>query len=107
MDANPPCRTLYVRNLPDKLAKAKLRRLLHAAFTPHGHVVWIVAEKTLKLRGQAFITFEQQSSATQALRKTHATEFLGRVLSVTYARAVSDRAASAKLGGDSALSRKA
>lgn len=107
MDANPPCRTLYVRNLPEKLPKAKLRRLLHVAFTTYGHIVWIVAEMTLKLRGQAFITFEQQSSATTALRKMHGTEFMGKQISVTYAKSVSDHAASKKLGGDSTLSRKA
>lgn len=107
MDANAPCRSLYVRNLPEKLQKTKLRRLLHAAFTTYGHVVWIVAEKTIKLRGQAFVTFEHQSSATNALRKMHGTEFMGRVISVTYAKAVTDRAASSKLGGDSTMSRKA
>lgn len=106
MDAIAPCRTLYIRNLPENLNKTKLRRLLHAALSAYGHIVWIVAEKSIKLRGQAFVTFEHQSSATAALRKMHAAEFMGRQIAVTYAKSESDRAQSPNLGGDSTLSRK-
>lgn len=106
MEAAAPCRTLYVRNLPEKVKKARLKKLLHAAFSPHGRVVWIVAENSLKLRGQAFVTFEHQSFATAALRKMHATEFMGRQMLVMYSKTLSDRAGSAKLGGESELSRK-
>jgi RNA recognition motif-containing protein len=88
-----PCRTLYVRNLPDRLPKAKLIHLLHAAFSPYGAVAWISAQKTVKLRGQAFITFEDMTSATSALRKMHGSKFLGNVVSVQYAKNVSDKAA--------------
>ncbi|CAN8072165.1 unnamed protein product [Agarophyton chilense] len=106
MDAPAPCRTLYVRNLPDKLKKIRLRRLLHAAFTPYGQIVHIIAEKSLPLRGQAFITFHNQTSATAALRKLNETEFMGKQISVSYARSLSDKAGSQKLGGDSKQSRK-
>jgi len=105
MDTPTPCRTLYIRNLPEKLKKARLRTLLHAAFTPYGRIVHLVAEKTLKLRGQAFITFDTLASSTTALRKMHGSQFLGRAMSVTYARQLSDPAASPKLGGDSTKSR--
>lgn len=104
--ATAPCRTLYIRNLPEKINKTKLSRLLHAALSTYGRVVCIVAEKTIKLRGQAFVTFEHQSSATGALRKMHGAEFMGRQIAVTYAKSVTDRAQSPKLGGDSTLSRK-
>lgn len=106
MEAPLPNRTLYIRNLPEKLTKKRLRHLLHAAFSTHGRVVWIVNEKTLKLRGQAFITFEQQAGATSALRALHSSDFLGRVISVAYARTLSDRAASRKLGGSDDTTRK-
>lgn len=106
MDTPAPCRTLYIRNLPEKLKKIRLRRLLHAAFSPYGRIVQIVAEKSLKLRGQAFLTFENQTGATSALRKLHATSFMGKQIVVTYARELSDAAGSPKLGGDSDLTRK-
>lgn len=106
MEAIAPCRTLYIRNLPENLQKKKLRGLLHAALSIYGRVVWIVAEKTIKLRGQAFVTFEHQASATAALHKMHAAEFMGRQIAVTYARGESDRAGGAAFGGDGELSRK-
>lgn len=108
MDTNvpiPPSRTLYVRNLPDKLPKQRLRRLLHAKFSAHGRVVWIVAEKTMKLRGQAFITFDQQTGATAALRALQSGEFMGRAMSIAYARQVTDRANAQSFGGNDELSR--
>lgn len=89
----PPCRTLYIRNLPEKLPKAKLRELLHAAASPHGAVTWIAAAKTLPLRGQAFVTFADLGGATTALRELNGAQFVGRELAVCYARSESDRAA--------------
>lgn len=89
--APTPCRTLYVRNLPEKPSKTALRALLHAAFSPHGKVVWIVAEKTVRLRGQAFVTFDDVAAATVAMRAMNAVDFLGRPMAVGYARGVSDR----------------
>lgn len=96
MEAVVPCRTIYIRNLPDKLNKTRLRLLLHALLSTYGHVVSIVAEKTMKLRGQAFVTFEHQSSATIAVRKLHATNFMGRQISITYAKAITDRHSNSK-----------
>lgn len=93
-----PCRSLYLRNLPDKIPKPKLRELLHAAASPHGSVTWISAPKTVALRGQAFLTFEDLSSATAALRAMHGAEFVGKTLSVAYARQVSDKANSDPAG---------
>jgi RNA recognition motif-containing protein len=87
-----PCRTIYVRNLSERLPKLKLIELLHAAFSPYGAVLWISAQKTVKLRGQAFVTFEDMASATSALRKMHGCKFLGNVVSVQYAKSVSDKA---------------
>lgn len=101
MEATVPCRTIYIRNLPDKLNKVRVRLLLHALLSTYGHVIGIIAEKTIKLRGQAFVTFEHQSSATIAVRKLHATTFMGRQISVTYAKAVTDRHNSSKqIGSD-------
>lgn len=101
MDAPTPCRTLYVRNLPDKLPRQKLRQLLHAGFSTHGKVVWISAEKSKKLRGQAFITFEQQSSATTALHALQSTQFMSKTLQIAYSRQETDRSQGIEFGGQS------
>lgn len=86
-----PCRTLYARNLDEKRGSKELRLLLHALFSPHGEVEWISAHKTLKLRGQAFITFRDLASATAALRRLQGSMFLDRPLHLQYARQQSHR----------------
>lgn len=90
----PPCRTLYVRNLCEKTRKEKLRKLLHDLFSPYGQVTWISASKTIRMRGQAFITLEDVNSATNAMHKLQGINFLNKPMQVQYAKQISDRAES-------------
>lgn len=53
----PPNQTLYVNNLNEKLPKDELRRSLYALFGQFGPVLDVVALKTTRMRGQAFIVF--------------------------------------------------
>jgi hypothetical protein len=46
----------------------ELRKSLYALFSQHGTVLDVIALKTLKMRGQAFIVFKDVPSATNALR---------------------------------------
>ncbi len=63
-----PNHTLYVNNLNDKLKKADLKRSLYYLFSPYGRILDIIAMKTPKMRGQAFIIFQSITSATNASR---------------------------------------
>lgn len=45
-----------------------LKRSLYAIFSQFGQILDIVAMKTLKMRGQAFVIFKEISSATAAVR---------------------------------------
>jgi RNA recognition motif-containing protein len=47
-------------------------------FSTYGPVLDIVALKTMKMRGQAHITFRDIQAATQAMRSMDGQEFLGR-----------------------------
>ena len=47
---------------------AELKKSLYAIFSQFGQIMDIVALKTLKMRGQAFVIFKDISSATNALR---------------------------------------
>ncbi|KAK2092172.1 U2 small nuclear ribonucleoprotein B'' [Saguinus oedipus] len=49
-----PNRTTYINNMNDKIKKEELKRSLYALFSQSGHVVDIVALKTMTMRGQAF-----------------------------------------------------
>jgi len=75
---NPPNQTLYVRNLNDKINKQDLRLSLYILFTTYGVVIDVVASKTPKYRGQAFITFRDVPSATQAMRALEGFNIFGR-----------------------------
>jgi U2 small nuclear ribonucleoprotein B'' len=67
-DAIQPNTTLYVNNLNDKINKEEIRSQLYALFTTYGKLIDVVATKTPKMRGQAFLVFNDLTSATAALR---------------------------------------
>ncbi|KAI8230816.1 U2 small nuclear ribonucleoprotein B'' [Colletotrichum sp. SAR 10_77] len=86
-----PNQTLYVTNLPSaKIQKNDLRTELYLLFSTYGPVLDIVAMKTMKMRGQAHITFRDIQAATQAMRSLEGFDFLGRPLSIQYAKSKSD-----------------
>lgn len=47
---------------------SELKKSLYAIFSQFGQILDIVALKTLKMRGQAFVIFKDISSANSALR---------------------------------------
>ena len=81
----PPNNTIYINNLNEKVKKdgksflidfiiiifsapLELKKSLYAIFSQFGDILDIVALKTLKMRGQAFVVFRDIGSATNALR---------------------------------------
>ena len=92
-----PNRTLYVRNLNDKLPKEHLKRCLYMLFATYGVILDIVALKTIKMRGQAHVVFRDIDAATQAMRALQSFSFFGRDMLIAYAKTKSDTVA--KLDG--------
>ncbi|KAL5121856.1 hypothetical protein ACEQ8H_000071 [Pleosporales sp. CAS-2024a] len=92
-----PNRTLYVRGLPDKLAKEDLKRNLYMLFATYGVVLDVVALKTMKMRGQAHIVFRDLDASTQAMRALQGFTFFGKDMNIAYAKTKSDTIA--KLDG--------
>ncbi|KAM4771339.1 U2 small nuclear ribonucleoprotein B'' [Rhinophrynus dorsalis] len=85
-----PNHTVYINNLCDKTKKDELKRSLYALFSQFGHVVDIVALKTMKMRGQAFVIFKELSSATNALRQLQGFPFYNKPMRIQYAKTDSD-----------------
>ena len=54
----PPCQTLYLSNLNERVTKDELKRCLLAVFSQFGRVLDVVATKTFALRGQAWVVLE-------------------------------------------------
>ncbi|KAG8522971.1 U2 small nuclear ribonucleoprotein B'' [Galemys pyrenaicus] len=68
----------------------ELKRSLYALFSQFGHVVDIVALKTMKMRGQAFVIFKELGSSTNALRQLQGFPFYGKPMRIQYAKTDSD-----------------
>uniref|UniRef100_A0A8C3KIG0 Small nuclear ribonucleoprotein polypeptide B2 n=1 Tax=Calidris pygmaea TaxID=425635 RepID=A0A8C3KIG0_9CHAR len=85
-----PNHTIYINNINDKIKKEELKRSLYALFSQFGHVVDIVALKTMKMRGQAFVIFKELGSSTNALRQLQGFPFYGKPMRIQYAKTDSD-----------------
>ena len=89
-----PNTTLYINNLNDKINKEELRTQLYALFATHGKVIDVVATKSPKMRGQAFLVFADLAGATTAMRACAGMTFYDKPLvrivsqSVSYSRLI-------------------
>ncbi|KAH9960449.1 hypothetical protein BC827DRAFT_1207841 [Russula dissimulans] len=84
-----PNTTLYINNLNDKINKDEIRSQLYALFTTYGKLIDVVATKTPKMRGQAFLAFTDLASATAALRACDGMIFYNKPMRITYAKSKS------------------
>ncbi|CAD7699815.1 unnamed protein product [Ostreobium quekettii] len=99
-----PNQTIYVNNLYEKLGVEQMKKCLHALFSQFGRILEIVASRTYRLRGQAWVVFSDVSSATNALRTMQGFPFFDKAIRIQYARTKSD--AVAKLDGTYARDKK-
>ncbi|RUS20997.1 U2 small nuclear ribonucleo protein B''-like protein [Endogone sp. FLAS-F59071] len=97
MTSIPPNQTIYIRNLPEKIKKEELKRSLYALFSAYGRILDVVAMKTIRMHGQAWVAFREITSATAALRSLNGFMFYDKPIKIEYAKAKSD--AVAKLDG--------
>merc|ERR1711934_569906 len=88
-----PNQTIYIRNLDDKTKKEELRKMLYELFVAYGDVIDVVHMRTPKMRGQAFVVFDDISGATSAMRALQRFEFCGRPLQLQFAKNKSDAVA--------------
>jgi len=93
----PPNLTLYVNNLNDKINVETVKKSLREVFAAFGGIVDIVAMKSLKRRGQAWIIFREVSAATNALKSLQGFPFYNKPMRINFARSKSD--AIAKVDG--------
>ncbi|OBS74333.1 hypothetical protein A6R68_15123 [Neotoma lepida] len=85
-----PNHTIYINNMNDKIKKQELKRSLYALFSQFGHVVDIVALKTMTMRGRLLLIFKELGSSTNALRQLQGFPFYGKRMQSQYAKTDSD-----------------
>ncbi|KAJ6614297.1 hypothetical protein B0H10DRAFT_1880702 [Mycena sp. CBHHK59/15] len=84
--ANQPNTTLYINNLNDKVNKNELRSQLFALFTTYGKLIDVIASKSHRMRGQAFLVFSDLAGATTAMRACEGMVFYDKPLHIDYAK---------------------
>ncbi|WFD25511.1 hypothetical protein MNAN1_000471 [Malassezia nana] len=77
--AAAPSETLYIQNLNERVQLPIMKQSLEALFSTFGPVLSIVAHKNLRMRGQAFVSFQDKDTASRAMKER-----------VSYARTPSD-----------------
>lgn len=85
-----PNHTIYINNLNESIKKDELKKSLYAIFSQFGQILDIVALKTLKCRGQAFVIFKDINSATNALRSMQGFPFYDKPMRIQYSKKDSD-----------------
>ncbi|KAH8549187.1 putative U1 small nuclear ribonucleoprotein A [Umbelopsis sp. PMI_123] len=97
MSSNDPNQTLYIKGLPEKVRVEEIKESLYTLFLSYGEILDIVIMKKDKMRGQAFVVFEDIAAATTALKSLNGFSFYDKNITIQYARSKSD--AVAKLDG--------
>lgn len=82
--------TVYVNNLNDKVSVSKLKGELETVFKKYGKILQITAHGNLKMKGQAFVTFENKEASQAAIDGIQEHEMFGKTMHVEYAKRNSD-----------------
>ncbi|KAJ1733019.1 hypothetical protein LPJ61_001764 [Coemansia biformis] len=99
----PPCttpsKTLYIRNLNEKTKIPALTAALRALFEMYGEIVEIRARHSIRMRGQAFITFKSQDDAAKAQGEVQGFVLFGKPMFIEFSRMPSETSVAGE-GGD-------
>lgn len=85
-----PIETVYVNNLNDKVSLGKLKSALQETFARYGNVLDITAHSNLKMKGQAFITYDTIEASSNAVQKLQNYKLFDKPIRVSYAKGNSD-----------------
>lgn len=91
----PPNQTIYINNLNEKIKKDALKSALYACFSQFGKILDVVAMRDVRLRGQAWVVFENTGAATKALQQMQGFDFFDKKMKIQFAKTKSDAVAKA------------
>ncbi|KAF1990813.1 U1 small nuclear ribonucleo protein [Aulographum hederae CBS 113979] len=85
-----PNHTVYVSNLEESIKIPDLVTGLEEIFSDYGNVVEIVAKRSIRRKGQAFVVYDSVNSATTAIEEIDGFPFNGKEMKLAYAKTRSD-----------------
>ncbi|GAM90208.1 hypothetical protein ANO11243_082490 [Dothideomycetidae sp. 11243] len=80
----------FINNLEEKLKIPALKETLQGLFAEYGTIIDIVAKKSLKRKGQAFVVYETVESAQAAIDDLDGFDLAGKEIRCTFAKTRSD-----------------
>jgi len=92
-EPSPPVQateTLYIQNLNEKIKIDVLKASLRGLFKNYGTVLDVVAHPNLRMRGQAFVSFESPEIASKALNEVKGFPLYSKPMQISFARTRSD-----------------
>ncbi|KAF5332577.1 hypothetical protein D9611_005409 [Ephemerocybe angulata] len=84
------CETLYIQNLNEKIKPDVMKASLRGLFKTYGEVLDVVAHKNLRMRGQAFVSFENADVAKKAMKEVQRFPLYSKPMQISFARSRSD-----------------
>ena len=79
-----------VNNLEERVKIDTMKQALTRVFQYYGPILDVIAKSSLKRKGQAFIVFDSEKSALEAVEEMNGFEMYGKVLKVSKAKTHSD-----------------
>lgn len=79
-----------VNNLEERVKIDTVKEALTRVFKHYGPILDVIAKSSLKRKGQAFIVFDSEQSALEAVEEMNGFEMYGKVMQVRRARTHSD-----------------
>jgi len=90
-----PSQTVYVQNINEKIKIPEVKKGIYHVFSAYGNVVDVVASRTYRLRGQAWVVYDNVASAARAIREAQNFKFFNKPLRLSYSKNKSDAVAKA------------
>ncbi|KAF9394933.1 hypothetical protein CPC16_009771 [Podila verticillata] len=90
IDTAAPSPSLYIKNLNEKIKLEVLKKSLKALFGQYGEVLNIVAHGNIRMRGQAFVIFEDKDIAAKAMSEVQGFPLYGKPMVIQFSKNKSD-----------------
>ena len=84
------CETLYIKNLNEKIKIDELKEALNKEFSQYGEIIEIRVRNSIRLKGQAFISFKTKEQSSKAKKNLNDKLFLNKKLIIEFAKNPSD-----------------
>ncbi|VVB03632.1 unnamed protein product [Arabis nemorensis] len=94
-ELSSPNQTIYINNLNEKVKLEELKKSLNLVFSKFGNILEVLAFKTLKHKGQAWVVFENAESASTAIAEMNGYLFYDKPMRIQFAKTKSDVVAKA------------